>query len=76
MYDPRPGNPTKPPRYREDIRPKRNPKTEREAQPPPAGIKDRCSSQQSADRGDDAAGHGEYGGCGEGHGGRDEEYGS
>lgn len=58
------GDPTKPPRHSKDLRAKRNPETERETQSAAPRLKDRCRGEQSADRGDDEAGHGEYGGCG------------
>ena len=56
------GDPTKPPGHREDLRSKRNPEAEREAQPATTRLKDRCRRQQGTDRRDDATSDGQHGG--------------
>lgn len=72
----RAGNTAEPPGHRQDLRAKRDPEAEREAQPAALGLEDRCRRQQGADGGDDAAGHGQHGGRGARDGGRDESHGS
>ena len=70
------GHTTRPLRHCEDLRPERYTKEEREPESPPAGLKDRCGQLESADSRHDAAGDGEHGKCGQGHGLGDEEHGS
>lgn len=70
------GDTAKPPRHRQDLRPKRNPEAERKAQPPAVGLPDRRRRQQGADGRDDAASDGQHGGRGAGDGGRHESHGS
>ena len=70
------GDSTRPLRHRQNLRPECDPQEEREPQPTPLIVENRCSKLQSADRCHDAAGYGQHGECGQGHGFGDEEYGS
>ena len=71
-----PGDPTKPLRHCQNLRPECDPQKEREPQPPPPRIENRRRELARTDGRDDAAGNGQYGKRSQRHGFRDEEHGS